>query len=72
MEAFVPWWPCWQVYEIVKISFVRPAQLITIGAANLFPTCITIDRNKFEIVSDVGDVIGQEGDCTDAVSAYTD
>ena len=36
----------------------------TIGAVDPFPTCITIDRDEFEIVSEfcyLGDVIGQAG-----------
>ena len=45
----------------------------TTGAVYTFPTCITIDRDEFEIVSDFcypGDVIGQAGVCTDAVTAH--
>ena len=44
----------------------------TTGAVDPFPICITIDRDKFKIVSEfsyLGDVIGQAGGCTDAVTA---
>ena len=42
------------------------------GAVDLFPTYITIDRDEFEIVIEfryLGDVIGQAGGCSDAVTA---
>ena len=44
----------------------------TTGAVDPFPTCITVDRGEFEIVSELcylGDVIGQASGCTDAVTA---
>ena len=46
----------------------------TTGAVNPFPTCITIARDEFEIVSEfcyLCGIIGQAGGCTDAVSART-
>ena len=55
----------------MKISFIRPAQLPP-GAVNFFQTCITIDRDEFEIVREfcyLGNVIGQAGGCTDALTA---
>ena len=51
----------------------------TTGAVNPFPTFITIDRDEFEIVSELSwwysylsGVIGQAGDCTEAVTAGTE
>ena len=44
----------------------------TTGTVDPFPTCITIDRDEFEIVSEscyLGDVIRQAGGRTDAVTA---
>ena len=41
-------------------------------AVDPFPTCITINKYEFEIVSEfcyLGEVIRQTGGCTDAVSA---
>ena len=53
-------------------DFICNACSTTTGAVDPFPTCITIDRDEFESVSEfcyLGDVIGQAGGCTDAVSA---
>ena len=44
----------------------------TTGAVDPFPSCITISRDGFEIVSEfcyLGDVIGQTGGCTDTLTA---
>ena len=52
-------------------DFICKTCLTTPGAVDPFPTCITIDRNEIEIVSEfcyLGDVIGQTGDCIDAVT----
>ena len=53
-------------------DFICKTCSATTGAVDPFPTCITIDRDEFEIVSEfcyLGDVIGQAGGCTDAVTA---
>ena len=49
-------------------DFICKTCSTTTGAAHPFPTCITIDRDEFEIVSEfccLGDVTGQAGGCTD-------
>ena len=54
----------------MKISFKTCST--TTGAVDPFQTCITIDRDEFEIFSEFchpGDIIGQAGGCTDAVTA---
>ena len=53
--------------------FICKTCLTTTGGVDPFSTCITIDRDKFEIVSEffyLGDIIGQAGGCTDAVIAH--
>ena len=53
-------------------DFICKTCSTTTGAVDLFPTCITIDRDEFEIVSEfccLSDVIGQAGGCTDTVTA---
>ena len=54
-------------------DFICKTYSTTTGAVYLFPTCITINRDEFETVSSscyFGDVIGQAGRCTDAVSSH--
>ena len=51
-------------------DFICKTWSTTREAADPFSTCTTIDRDEFEVVSEfcyLGDVIGQAGDCTDAV-----
>ena len=53
-------------------DFICETCSTTTGAVNPFPTCITIDRDKFEIVSEfcyLIDVIEQTGGCTNVVTA---
>ena len=53
-------------------DFICKACSTTKGAVDPFPTCITINRDEFEIVSEfyyLSDVIGKAGGCTDAVTA---
>ena len=53
-------------------DFICKTCSTTTGTVDPFPTCITIDRDEFEIVSKfcyLSDVIGQLGGCTDAVAA---
>ena len=52
-------------------DFICKTCSTTTGAVHPFPTCITIDRDESEIVSEfcyLGDVKGQADDGTDAVS----
>ena len=52
-------------------DFICKTCSTTTGAVHPFPTCITIDRDEFEIFSEfyyLGDVKGQADDGTDAVS----
>ena len=53
-------------------DFICKTCSTTTGPVDPFPTCITIDRDEFEIVQEfcyLGDVTGQWGGCTDAVTA---
>ena len=53
-------------------DFICKTCSTTTRVVDPFPTCTTIERDKFEIVgklSYLGDVIGQAGGCTDVVSA---
>ena len=55
------------------VDFICKTCSTTTGAVDPFPTCTTTDRDKFEIVSEfcyLGDVIGQAGGCTDAVTGH--
>ena len=61
--------PCCETWNCE--DFICKTFSTTTGAVDSFPTCITIDRDEFEIVSEfcyLGDVIEQTGDCTDAVT----
>ena len=63
-------------YSSIKTSlrncedFVCKTCSTTTGAVDPSLTCVTINRDEIEIVSEfyyLGDVIGQAGGCTDAV-----
>ena len=63
-------------YSSIKTSlrncedFVCKTCSTTTGAVDPSLTCVTINRDEIEIVSEfyyLGDVIGQAGECTDAV-----
>ena len=51
-------------------DFICKTCSTTSGFVDFFSTCITIDRDEFEIFSEfcfLGDVIGQTGGCTDCL-----
>ena len=53
-------------------DFICKTCSTTTRAVDPFPTCITINKDEFEIVSGfcyLGDVVGQTGGCTDTVTA---
>ena len=53
-------------------NFICKTCSTTTRVVDPFPNCITINRGELEIVSEfcyLGDVIGQTGGCTDAVSS---
>ena len=53
-------------------DFICKTCSTTAGAVDPFPTCIIIDRDEFDIVSEfcyLGDVVRQAGGCIDPVSA---
>ena len=53
-------------------DFIRKASSTSIGSVDPFPTCITIDRDKFENLSEfccLGNVIEQARSCIDTGTA---
>ena len=63
--------PCCETWNCE--DFICKTFSTTTGAVDSFPTCITIDKDELEIVSEfcyLGYVIEQAGDCTDAVTAH--